>query len=117
MSVRLVSLGGAIFAHMASAGAVMALSLGEMAQEAAADLDRVPAFISITFYVVGVMIGGFALLKLKRHVDHPQAIPLASGVVALIVSGALIAAPTVINAVVDTFGASSGTTLTRPSLD
>ena len=94
-----------------------ALSLGEMASAAAADLDRVPAFISISFYILGVVIAGVGLVRLKRHVDHPQATTIGSGIVALIIGAALIAAPAVINAIGETFGAPSGVGLTRPLLN
>ncbi len=94
-----------------------ALSLGEMASAAAADLDRVPAFISITFYILGVVIAGVGLVRLKRHVDHPQATTIGAGIAALLIGAALIAAPAVINAIGETFGAPSGVTLTRPQLD
>ncbi len=101
----------------ASAARALALSLGEMASAAAADLDRVPAFISISFYILGVVIAGVGLIRLKRHVDHPQATTIGSGVVALLIGAALIAAPAVINAIGETFGAPSGITLSRPRLD
>ena len=93
-----------------------ALSLGEMASAAAADLDRVPAFISVSFYILGVVIAGVGLVRLKRHVEHPQATTIGSGVMALLIGAALIAAPAVINAIGETFGAPSGTGLTRPVL-
>ena len=94
-----------------------ALSLGEMASAAASDLDRVPAFISISFYILGVVIAGVGLVRLKRHVDHPQATTIGSGIVALLIGAALIAAPAVITAIGETFGAPSGVGLTRPLLD
>ena len=101
----------------ASPARALALSLGEMASSAAADLDRVPAFISISFYILGVVIAGVGLIRLKRHVDHPQATTIGSGVMALLIGAALIAAPAVINAIGETFGAPSGIALSRPRLD
>ena len=94
----------------------LAVSLGEMAQSAAEDLELVPFFISIAFYILGVVIAGFGLLRLKRHVDHPSQTTIASGLVALVIAAALIAAPSVINAVGETF-AVDGATLSAPTLD
>ena len=99
-----------------SATPALGVSLGEMAESAAEDLELVPFFISIAFYILGVVIAGFGLLRLKRHVDHPSQTTIASGLVALVIAAALIAAPSVINAVGETF-AVDGATLSRPALD
>ena len=56
-----------------AAGPALAVSLGDMADEAAGDLQTVPGLIAIAFYIIGAAIVGFGLLKLKRHVDHPAA--------------------------------------------
>ena len=93
-----------------------AISLGDMAAAAATDLAQLPLFISITFYVLGVVIAGFGLLRLKRHVDHPSQTTISSGLVALLIGAALIAAPSVINAVGETFAVDNAT-ITRPVLD
>ena len=112
---HLAALAGAVATAHAATPA-LAISLGEMAEAAAADLELLPIFISIAFYVLGVLIVGFGLLRLKRHVDHPSQTTIGSGLVALIIGAALIAAPSVINAVAETF-AVDGATLTRPALD
>ena len=80
------------------------LSLGDMADEAADDLETVPGLIAIAFYIIGAAIVGFGLLKLKRHVDHPQQTTIGSGLIAILIGVALIAAPAVINALGATFG-------------
>ena len=94
-----------------------AISLGEMAEEAGQDLEVVPFFISIAFYILGIVIAGFGLIRLKRHVDHPSQTTIGSGIVALVIGAALIAAPSVINSVGETFGVDSTATLSRPALD
>ena len=94
---------------------VFAVSLGDMAKEAADDLETVPLLLEIAFYIVGATIVGFGLLKLKRHVDQPQQTTIGSGLVAIGIGAALIAAPALVNALADTFGLTSGSqTLTRP---
>ena len=94
-----------------------AISLGEMAQEAGQDLENVPFFISVAFYILGVLIFGFGLIRLKRHVDQPSQTTIGSGIVALLIGAALLAAPSVINAIGDTFGVDATATITRPALN
>ena len=95
----------------------LAVSLGDMADKAAADLDTVPGLLAIGFYIVGAAVAGFGLLKLKRHVDHPQQTTLGSGLIAILIGVALIAAPAVINGLGDTFGLGGASqTVVRPKL-
>ena len=83
-------------------GPALAVSLGDMAKEAADDLESVPALLAVAFYIIGAAIVGFGLLKLKRHVDHPQQTTIGSGLIAILIGVSLIAAPAVINALGDT---------------
>ena len=100
-----------------AASPALAVSLGDMADRAAADLDAVPALLAIGFYIVGAAVAGFGLLKLKRHVDHPQQTSLGSGLIAILIGVALIAAPAVINGLTDTFGlGGAAQTVSRPRL-
>ena len=99
------------------AGPALAVSLGDMAKEAAGDLETVPLLIAIAFYIIGAAIVGFGLLKLKRHVDHPQQTTIGSGLIAILIGVALIAAPAVINALGATFGVDGGShTVLKPKL-
>ena len=91
------------------AQAATAVSLGEMAEQAAGDLEAVPGLIAIAFYIIGATVVGFGLLKLKRHVDQPQQTTLGSGLIAIVIGVALIAAPAIITAFSDTFGIGSET--------
>ena len=100
-----------------TAGPALAVSLGDMADEAADDLETVPGLIAVAFYIIGAAIVGFGLLKLKRHVDHPQQTTIGSGLIAILIGVALIAAPAVINALGDTFGIDGGShTVLKPRL-
>ena len=100
-----------------TAGPALAVSLGDMADEAAGDLKTVPGLIAVAFYIIGAAIVGFGLLKLKRHVDHPQQTTIGSGLIAILIGVALIAAPAVINALGDTFGIDGGShTVLKPRL-
>ena len=94
-----------------------AVSLGDMASRAASDLEAVPALLAVAFYIIGAGVVGFGLLKLKRHVDHPQQTTIGSGLIAILIGVALIATPAVINGLAETIGLDSGArTVTRPRL-
>ena len=100
-----------------ASGPALAVSLGDMAKEAADDLESVPTLLAVAFYIIGAAIVGFGLLKLKLHVDHPQQTTIGSGLIAILIGVALIAAPAVINALGDTFGLSGGShTVIKPRL-
>ena len=100
-----------------TAAPALAVSLGDMADKAAADLETVPTLLAIGFYIVGAAVADFGLLKLKRHVDHPQQTTLGSGLIAILIGVALIAAPAVINGLGDTFGlGGAAQTVARPRL-
>ena len=104
-------------ASVGTAGPALAVSLGDMAKKAAGDLEAVPALLGIAFYIIGAAIVGFGLLKLKRHVDHPQQTTIGSGLIAILIGVSLIAAPAVINGLGDTFGLGGGSqTVVKPKL-
>ena len=104
-------------AFAGTAGPALAVSLGDMAKKAAGDLEAVPALLGIAFYIIGAAIVGFGLLKLKRHVDHPQQTTIGSGLIAILIGVSLIAAPAVINGLGDTFGLGGGSqTVVKPKL-
>ena len=54
-------------------GPALAVSLGDMAKEAADDLESVPTLLAVAFYIIGAAIVGFGLLKLKRPCGSPAA--------------------------------------------
>ena len=117
MTPRLPTAALAAASWLGAAGPALAVSLGDMAKEAADDLESVPALLAIAFYIIGAAIVGFGLLKLKRHVDHPQQTTIGSGLIAILIGVALIAAPAIINALGDTLGLGGGShTVIRPRL-
>ena len=68
-------------------------SVGTIAQEAATDILQTTGLISVLFYVVGAILVGVGLLKLKRHSDQPQQVTLGSGLMWIFIGVALIVAP------------------------
>ena len=100
-----------------AAGAAAAKTLGELAEEAERSVQGIAALMSGAFWVVGLGIVGFGLLKLKKHFEQPQAATAGAGVIALVVGAALIAAPAVIDAILGTFDLDPGTGVARPKLN
>ena len=98
-------------------GNALAVSIGDMADEATENLARLPATIAIALYIIGPVIATFGLLRLKRHVDHPQQASFGAGLTAILIGVAITAAPPVINAVIEAFGLNTGLqNLTKPRL-
>lgn len=91
-------------------------SLGDMAADAASDLDAVSPLLSVAFWIVGIVIVAFGLLKIKRYYDQPQQTTIASGVVAVLIGAAIIASPAVINGIAETFGITGASTVEQRTL-
>ena len=83
-------------------------SVGTLAKSAATDLMSATGLIAVLFYVVGAVLVGVGLLKIKRHSDQPQQVTLGSGFMWIIIGVALIVAPFIIDAVATTFGTTTG---------
>ena len=94
----------------------LARSLGDMAEEAAVDLDVVPNFIEVGLYIVGLLIVAVGVFRFKKHFDQPQQVSLGSAVITVVVGVGILLLPVVINAVAETFGATGGGTVQRPRL-
>lgn len=105
-------LGAAVTVWAWSASAWAQDSVGALAQKGAEDLLQTTGLISVVFYIVGAVLVGVGLLKIKRHSDQPQQVTLGSGLMWILIGVALIVAPFIISAVANTFG----TTGTGPAI-
>ena len=116
MNKHLVPTPAAALAILAahSVSPALAVSLGDMAAEGAANLEAIGPFVSAGFWIVGIIIAGIALLKLKRHFEHPQQGSVAAALIALAIGAGLIAAPSLINGLAETFGITGGETVAKP---
>ena len=83
-------------------------SIGDLAQAGATDIMQATGLVSVLFYVVGAILVGVGLLKIKRHSDQPQQVTLGSGLMWIVIGVALIVAPFIIDAVANTFGTDAG---------
>lgn len=73
---------------------VRALDFNQLLRAIVDSFDDAPGFISAGAYMLGMLLGITALLKLKEHVENPDQTPLREGVIRLIVGGAMFAMPT-----------------------
>ena len=85
-------------------------SIGALAEAAEKDLLGATSFIAAIFYIIGAILVGFGMLKIKRHSDQPQQVTLGSGIMWILIGVALIVAPFIIDAVANTFGTDAGGT-------
>lgn len=106
----------AFAAALAAPSAALAVSIGDMADAAADNLDAVGPLLAALFYVIGIALVGFGLVRLKRHVDQPQQATLAASLITICIGVALLMAPTLINGVAETFGIVGGDTVDQPRL-
>lgn len=61
-------------------------------------LDSTPGFLSAVCYMLALVMGVAAILKIKEHVESPQNTPMREGVVRLLVGGALFSLPVIFSA-------------------
>ncbi len=71
-------------------------------------LGTLPGFFTAVAYVLGLVMGAGAILKLKEHVEEPTRTPLREGMVRLIVGGLLFATPTVFTALFTAINGENG---------
>lgn len=93
-----------------------AVSLGDMAKNAEEDLQVVTGFLEIAFYLLGLLVVAFGFFRVKKHMDQPQQVSLASAIVAILIGAAIILIPVVLDGVAETFGLSGGTGIAKPRL-
>lgn len=91
-------------------------SLGSMARSAALDLgNALPQLMATGAYIVGAGLAIGGLMKIRKHVEAPQQVPLRDGLAGLALGVALIAIPVMIEAVASSMGADAAT-VRRPTL-
>lgn len=67
-------------------------------------IDGLPGFLSAIAYLLAIVMGVAAILKIKDHVENPDQTPLREGVIRLLAGGALFALPIIYQALTNTIG-------------
>lgn len=70
----------------------------DIAENIIGSVHAMPAFIAVVCYLLGLLFGVTAIVKLKAHVENAQQAPLRVPVIRFIVGGAFFALPTIYNA-------------------
>lgn len=91
-----------------------AVTLGELADDTATQIEEVMALAEWVFYALAVFVSGWAILRFKAHVENPQRGGLAMPVVGIVVAVALAAAPALIDSIVEGTGLDRDPGLQKP---
>lgn len=70
-------------------------------------VDDIPGLLTALAYLLGLLLGVSAIIKIKDHVENPSNTPFKDGVVRLGAGGALFALPIIYEAMFVTNGAGS----------
>lgn len=75
-----------------------AINFNKVLSNIADSFEGVPGILTAVSYLLGLVLGVAAILKLKEHVESPQNTPLREPVVRFLLGGALFSLPTVFSA-------------------
>ncbi len=64
--------------------------------------NSLPGLLTACCYMLGLLLGVTAVLKLKEHVDNPNQTPLRTPIIRLLIGGSLFALPMITRAVMNT---------------
>ena len=92
-----------------------AKSFGDMFAAAGTDLFQMSGFFSWLCWGFGIVLGVMGLASFVKAARHPQQGGVGAGIVMVAVGAFVVVLPAVLDAVQDTFGATT-TTLTAPTL-
>jgi|GEM_PF-5333577 len=101
----------AVLVKVRPAGAV---TIGELADDAAGEFDSIMGLAQWLFYGLAVFIGGWAILRFKSNLENQQRGGLALPVVGILVAVALASAPALIDAIVEGIGLDRDPGLQKP---
>lgn len=77
-------------------------NLNAVMQSVIGSIDLLPALVSATAYLLGLLLAVSALYKARDHIDDPSRITLKEPVIRIITAGALFAMPTLFLAMYET---------------
>jgi len=82
----------------------IAQDASDIANELTTSARNLPGLVSAFAYLLGMLLGVWGVFKLKDHVDNPNNTPIHVPVIRLLAGGALLALPTVYEAMARAFG-------------
>lgn len=98
-------IGGALSGLLGSlAGIPLLNNVNNILENFIDSIEETPALIAAVAYLLGLIAGVSALLKLKEHVENPEQTALREPVIRFVVGGALFAIPSVYQAMYELVG-------------
>ena len=98
------SIANDISAFLGNLSGILGVNLNAVLDSIRNSIDEIPGLISALAYILGLVIGVQAILKLKDHVENPDQTGLKEPVIRFLVAGALFSIPTIYNAMFDAVG-------------
>ena len=97
-----------LFNSMSLLGAGITGALGNningLLTNIAAETELLPGIVTATAYLLGLLMGGLGVLKIKDHVEDPARVSLKEGTINLVIGGMMFAIPAVFESMYETVG-------------
>ncbi|MCB1592086.1 MAG: hypothetical protein KDI90_06500 [Alphaproteobacteria bacterium] len=88
----------------AFAGGVLGSNVNGILSNIAAETELLPGLVTAVAYLLGLLMGGIGIMKIKDHVEDPARTTMKEGVINLLVGGGMFALPAVFEAMYNTIG-------------
>lgn len=98
---------------VAGASDAHATNVSTVSDNILASITNLPALLSGLSYLVGILFATLGILKVKDHVEGTGNAKLQEGAIRLAAGGALLAAPTVFEAMTNTINAGAAGAVTQ----
>lgn len=90
--------------------AAAAVTFQEVSNNIISSFQNIPGLLSIMCYITGIILVILGVIKIKEHMEKPDQTPLKEGATKLVVGGALLAVPFLLDVVLNTIsGGAAGT--------
>ncbi len=83
---------------------VMGNNINGLLSNIAAQTELLPGLVTAVAYLLGLVMGGIGIMKVKDHVEDPSRTTMKEGVINLLVGGGMFALPAVFQAMYETIG-------------
>lgn len=85
-------------------GGVLGSNINGILSNIAAESELLPGLVTAVAYLLGLLMGGIGIVKIKDHVEDPSRTTMKEGVINFLVGGAMFALPAVFESMYNTIG-------------
>ena len=96
--------------------AAAAVTFQEVSNNIISSFQNIPGLLSIMCYITGIILVILGVIKIKEHMEKPDQTPLKEGATKLVVGGALLAVPFLLDVVLNTITAGGAGTVAGVSV-